>query len=83
MHYSAVPNQSLKRTQLETLYALGGIISQVGRRSLASRVILHEGNVIQNVRVLCENIPVLVSAQNIRPAGEALAHVILHGQHHP
>ena len=31
--------------------------------------------------VLCENIPLLVSAQNIRPAGgaEALAHAILHG----
>ena len=35
----------------------------------------------QKVWVLCENIPVLVSAQNIRPAGdaEALAHAILHG----
>ena len=45
------------------------------------RVIGHEGNENQNVWVLCENIPVLVSAQNIRPAGdaEALAHAILHG----
>ena len=49
--------------------------------SPASRVIGHEGNENQNVWVLCENIPVLVSAQNIRPAGdaEALAHAILHG----
>ena len=49
--------------------------------SPASRVIGHEGNESQNVWVLCENIPVLVSAQNIRPAGdaEALAHAILHG----
>ena len=41
----------------------------------ASRVI-GQGNENQNVWVLCENIPVLVSAQNIRPAGdaEALAH---------
>ena len=41
----------------------------------------NEGNENQNVWVLCENIPVLVSAQNIRPAGdaEALAHAILHG----
>ena len=49
--------------------------------SRASRIIGHEGNESQNVWVLCENIPVLVSAQNIRPAGdaEALAHAILHG----
>ena len=49
--------------------------------SPASRVIGHEWNENQNVWVLCENIPVLVSAQNIRPAGdaEALAHAILHG----
>ena len=47
--------------------------------SPASRVIGHEGSENQNVWVLCENIP--VSAQNIRPAGdaEALAHAILHG----
>ena len=40
-----------------------------------------QGNENQNVWVLCENIPVLVSAQNIRPAGdaEALARAILHG----
>ena len=49
--------------------------------SPASRVIGHEGSENQNVWVLCENIPVLVSAQNIRRAGdaEALAHAILHG----
>ena len=49
--------------------------------SPASRVIGHEGNENHNVWVLCENIPVLVSAQNIRPAGDAqtLAHAILHG----
>ena len=48
---------------------------------VTSRVIGHEGIENQNVWVLCENIPVLVSAQNIRPAGdaEALAHAILHG----
>ena len=41
----------------------------------------HEGNENQNVWVLCEDIPVLVSAQNIKPAGEseAPAHAILHG----
>ena len=57
--------------------------SQPGRTtwSPASRVIGHEGNENQNVWVLCENIPALVSAQNIRPAGdaEAFAHAILHG----
>ena len=49
--------------------------------SPASRVIGHEGTENQNVWVLCENIPVLVSAQNIKRAGdaEALAHAILHG----
>ena len=56
--------------------------NQPGRTtwSPASRV-GHEGNENQNVGVLCENIPVLVSAQNIRLAGEAeaLAHAILHG----
>ena len=29
VHYAEVPNQSLKRTQKETLFALGGIMSQV------------------------------------------------------
>ena len=57
--------------------------NQPGRTtwSPASRVIGHEGNENHNVWFLCENIPVLVSAQNIRAAGgvEALAHAILHG----
>ena len=65
------------------MFALGGIYNQPGKItwSPASRVIGHEGNENQNVWVLCENIPALVSAQNIRPAGdaEALAHAILHG----
>ena len=69
-------------------YSLGNVVcfrrdNQPGRTtwSPASRVIGHEGNENQNVWVLCENIPVLVSAQSIRPAGdaEALAHAILHG----
>ena len=69
-------------------YSVGDVVcfrrdNQPGKTtwSPASRVIGHEGNENQNVWVLCENIPVLVSAQNIRPAGdaEALAHAILHG----
>ena len=69
-------------------YSVGDVVcsrrdNQPGRTtwSPASRVIGHEGNENQNVWVLCENIPVLVSAQSIRPAGdaEALAHAILHG----
>ena len=67
-------------------YSVGDVVcfrrdNQPGRTtwSPASRVIGHEGNEEQNVWVLRENIPVLVSAQNIRPAGdaEALAHAIL------
>ena len=69
-------------------YSVGDVVcfrrdNQPGKTtwSPASRVIGHEGNENQNVWVLCENIPVLVLAQNIRPAGdaEALAHAILHG----
>ena len=69
-------------------YSVGEVVcfrrdSQPGRTtwSPASRVIGHEGNENQNVWALCESIPVLVSAQNMRPAGdaEALAHAILHG----
>ena len=69
-------------------YSVGDVVcfrrdNQPGKTtwSPASRVIGHEGSENQNVWVLCENIPVLVSAQNIRPAGdaEALAHAILHG----
>ena len=69
-------------------YSVGDVVcfrrdNQPGKTtwSPASRVIGHEGNENQNVWVLCENIPVLVSAQNIRPArdAEALAHAILHG----
>ena len=69
-------------------YSVGDVVcfsrdNQPGKTtwSPASRVIGHEGSENQNVWVLCENIPVLVSAQNIRPAGdaEALAHTILHG----
>ena len=69
-------------------YSAGDVVcfrrdNQPGRTtwSPASRVIGREGNENQNAWVLCENIPVLVSAQNIRPAGdaEALAHAILHG----
>ena len=78
MHYSEVPQT----------YSVGDVVcfrrdNQPGKTtwSPASRVIGHEGNENQNVWVLCENIPVLVSAQNIRPAGdaEALSHAILHG----
>ena len=60
-------------------YSVGDVVcfrrdNQPGRTtwSPASRVIGHEGNENQNVWVLCENIPVLVSAQNIRPAGDAV-----------
>ena len=68
-------------------YSVGNVVSfrrdQQGRAtwSPASRVIGHEGNENQNVWVLCENVPVQVSAQNIRPPAdaEALAHAILHG----
>ena len=88
---------SIKRVQRALLrsakpisltYSVGDVVcfrrdNQPGRAtwSPASRVIGHEGNENQNVWVLCENIPVLVSAQNIMPAGdaEALAHAILHG----
>ena len=50
--------------------------------SPASRVIGHEGSEKQDVWVLCEGIPVLVSSQNMRPAtdAEALAHAVLHGE---
>ena len=68
-------------------YSVGDVVcfrrdNHPGRTTWSrSRAIGHEGNQNQNVWVLCENIPVLVSAQNIRPAGdaEALAHAILHG----
>ena len=69
-------------------FSIGDVVcfrrdNQPGRTtwSPASRVIGHEGKKNQNVLVLCENILVLVSAQNIRPAGDAvaLAHAILHG----
>ena len=75
-------------TPIPHTYSVGDVVcfrrdNQPGKTtwSLASRVIGHEGNENQNVWVLCENIPVLVSAQNIRPAGdaEALAHANLHG----
>ena len=41
-----------------------------------------EGNQYENVWVLCQNAPVLVSAQNLRPAqdAEALAHTVLQGE---
>ena len=57
--YSEVPSLSLERTLQETLSA--------------ARVVGHEGNENQNVWILCENVPVQVSAQNIRPAGDAEA----------
>ena len=69
-------------------YSVGDVVcfrrdNQPGKTtwSPASRVIGHEGNENQNVWVLCENIPVLVSTKNIRPAGNAepLSHSILHG----
>ena len=50
--------------------------------SPASRVIGHEGSEKQDVWVLCEGIPLLVSSQNMRPAtdAEALAHAVLHDE---
>ena len=75
-------------TPVPQTYSVGDVVcfrrdNQPGKTtwSPASRVIRHEGDENQNVWVLCENILVLVSAQNIRPAGdaEALAHAILHG----
>ena len=50
--------------------------------STASRIIGFEGNQNENVWVLCQNVPVLVSAQNLRPAqdAEALAHAVLQGE---
>ena len=63
-------------------YSVGDVVcfrrdTQPGRTtwSPASRVIDHEGNENQDVWVLCENIPVLVSTRD----AEALAHAILHG----
>ena len=50
--------------------------------SPASRIIGFEGREKEAVWLLCENVPVLASAQNIRPASdaEALAFDILHGK---
>ena len=50
--------------------------------STAFRIIRFEGNQNENVWVLCQNVPVLVSAQNLRPAqdAEALAHAVLQGE---
>ena len=50
--------------------------------STASRVIGFEGTHNESVWVLCQNVPVLVSAQNLRPAqdAEALAQAVLQGE---
>ena len=50
--------------------------------STASRIIGVAGNQNEKVWVLCQNVPVLVSAQNLRPAqdAEALAHAVLQGE---
>ena len=50
--------------------------------STASRVIGFEGSQNESVWVLCQNVPVLVSAQNLRPAqdAEALAQAVLQGE---
>ena len=69
-------------------YAVGDVVTfrrdKSGKAvwSPASRVIGHEGSEQQDVWVLCEGIPVLVSSQNMRPAtdAEALAHAVLHGE---
>ena len=64
-------------------YAVGDIVTfhRDGKTvwSPASRVIGREGSEGQDVWLLCENVPVLVSAQNLRPAtdAEALAHQVL------
>ena len=50
--------------------------------SPASRVIGREGSEGQDVWLLCENVPALVSAQNLRPAThtEALAHQVVNDE---
>ena len=66
-------------------YTVGDIVTfrrDKGGRTVwspASRVIGREGSEGQDVWLLCENVPVLVSAQNLRPAtdAEALAHQVL------
>ena len=68
-------------------YQVGDVVTfrrtKAGKTSWspASRVIGFEGRSKESVWLLCENIPVLASAQNLRPAtdAEALAFNILHG----
>ena len=60
---------------------LGAIKTGKTEWSTASRVIF-EGTHNESVWVLCQNVPVLVSAQNLRPAqdAEALAQAVLQGE---
>ena len=63
------------------MFASGGITNQVRLHGHLHPVSFAMTEMkTKNVWVLCENIPVLVSAQNISPAGDAdaLAHAILH-----
>ena len=69
-------------------YTVGDIVTfrrDKGGRTVwspASRVLGREGSEGQDVWLLCENVPVLVSAQNLRPAtdAEALAHQVLNDE---
>ena len=69
-------------------YAVGDVVcfrrDKTGKTvwSTAPRIIGFEGNQNENVWVLCQNVPVLVSAQNLRPAqdAEALGHAVLQGE---
>ena len=69
-------------------YSIGDVVcfrrDKTGKTewSTASRVIGFEGTHNESVWVLCQNVPVLVSAQNLRPAqdAEALAQSVLQGE---
>eukprot|EP00439_Symbiodinium_sp_Y106_P049993 s5218_g6.t1 len=69
-------------------YSIGDVVcfrrDKTGKTewSTASRVIGFEGTHNESVWVLCQNVPVLVSAQNLRPAqdAEALAQAVLQGE---
>ena len=72
-HFFGMLSHSRTRTQSET-WSASGAIRPVRQNGLtASRVIGFEGTHNESVWVLCQNVPVLVSAQNLRPAQDAEA----------
>ena len=79
---SGTQSHCLTRTPLETWCASGATRPARQPGPTASRVIGFEGNQNESVWVLCQNVPVLVSAQNLRPAqdAEALAQAVLQGE---